>query len=107
MSASSWVWSSRLRANGAEPVGDVSTGELDTVVVMDNVASNPAQGMNFSIFSGLFSIRETAAAPTSGTVDAIAYVGEPSGSAAVIVFSGTTEDGRPVVAEVGCSLYEI
>jgi hypothetical protein len=96
------------RANGAEPVGDVSTGELDTNVGMDNVASNPAQEMNFSItFGTLFSIRETDAAPTNGTVDSIAYVGEPSGDAAVIAFTGTTEDGRAIVAEVGCSLYEI
>ena len=96
------------RANGAEPVGDVSAGELDTLVVMDNVASGPAQEMNFSITSGtILSIRETDAAPTNGTVDSVAYVSEPSGNAAVVAFSGTTEDGRAVVAEVGCSLYEI
>ncbi len=96
------------RANGAEPVGDVSTGELDTLVIMDNVASGPAQEMNFSITSGtILSIRETDAAPTNGTVDSVAYVDEPSGNAAVVAFTGTTEDGRAVVAEVGCSLYEI
>jgi len=96
------------RANGAEPVGDVSTGELDTLVGMDNVASSPAQEMNFSVtFGTIFSIRETDAAPTKGTVDSIAYVGEPSGNAAVILFRGTTEDGRPIAAEVGCTLYEI
>lgn len=96
------------RANGAEPVGDVSTGELDTVVVLDNVASNPAQEMNFSIFFGTtFSILETDPPPTNATLDSVAYVGESSGDTAVIKFSGTTDDGRPVVAEVGCSLYEI
>ncbi len=96
------------RANGAEPVGDISTGELDTLVIMDNVASGPAQEMNFTItFGTILTIRETAAAPTNGTVDSIAYVGEPSGDAAVVEITGTTEDGRAVVAEVGCSLYEI
>lgn len=96
------------RANGAEPVGDVSTGELDTLVIMDNVASGPAQEMNFSITSGtILSIRETAALPTNGTVERVAFVGERSGNTAVIMFSGTTEDGRAVVVEAGCSLYEV
>jgi hypothetical protein len=96
------------RANGAEPVGDVSSGELDLVVAVDNAASGPTQEMNFVATgsSGVFSVY---APPdrSSGTIDSIAYVDEPSDSAAVVEFSGTTEDGRAVVAQLGCSLYEI
>ncbi len=95
------------RANGAEPVGDVSAGELDLVVAVDNVASGPAQEMNFVLTgsSGIFSV--STPDRSSGTIDGIAYVGEPSESAAVVEFSGTTDDGRAVVAQLGCSLYEI
>lgn len=59
-------------------------------------------GVEYPGFKGECEISRGYGAEPVGDVS----VGERSGNDAIILFSGTTEDGRSIVAEVGCSLYE-
>ncbi len=88
------------------PVGDLATPGLTVVVGIDNVASAPAVDANFIMTS------ETAFSMVGiggpGTIDSISYVGPqtPFGAVdlALVAFSGTTDDGAQIVAEVVCEV---
>ena len=88
------------------PVGDLAEPGLLVVVGIDNVASSPAVEANF-IMVGATDFR-MAGLDGSGSIDSIAYVGpEPSGIStelATVAFSGTTDEGAAVVAEVVCEV---
>jgi hypothetical protein len=88
------------------PVGDLSDPGLILVVAVDNVASNPEVEANF-VTTTEKTFRMTGIGGP-GEMDSIAYVGPRTtvGSLdlAQVAFSGTTEDGVPVVAEVVCEI---
>ena len=89
------------------PVGDLSEPGLNVVVGIDNVASGPPVEANFvMVGSESFRMRGVGG---DGTIDSIEYVGDPppaseSTEVAEVAFSGTTDDGVPVVAEVVCEI---
>ncbi len=87
-------------------VGDLATPGLTVVVGVDNVASEPDQEANFVMLNGE-SFR-MAGLGGNGTIDSIEYVGPRAsfGSVelALVAFSGTTDDGLPVVAELVCEI---
>ncbi len=88
------------------PVGDLSEPELSVVVGIDNVASAPAVEANFIML--IETNFRMAGLDIAGTIDSIAYIDPPAtfGSVdlALVSFTGTTDDGIPVVAEVVCEI---
>ncbi len=89
------------------PVGDLSEPGLIVVVGIDNVASAPAVEANFIMTSGQGAFRMSGIGGP-GEIDTIAYIDPPatvgSYELARVAFSGTTDDGVPVVAEVICEI---
>ncbi len=87
-------------------VGDLSTEGLNVVVGIDNVASGPEVEANY-VMVGATTFR-MAGIGGPGTIDSIDYVGPPPSTSAtelvLVAFSGTTDDGLSVVAEVVCEV---
>jgi hypothetical protein len=95
------------RENGAEDVGDVSTEGIEVILAIDNVESSPTEEMNFIVTGTPETFRAVGVGDGAGTVDSIAYVGDQSAlgddtEIGLVAFSGTTDDGTSVVAEVVC-----
>ncbi len=88
------------------PVGDLSTPGLNVVVGVDNVASAPDVEANFIVTSGMTFRMEGLGGP--GTIDSIAYVDPATSSDSVdiarVAFSGTTDEGTSVVADIVCEI---
>lgn len=87
-------------------VGDLSMEDLTVIVGVDNVASEPETEANFIIATA--TAFRMGGLGITGTVDSIDYVGPRAmvGSLdlALVEFSGTSEDGVPVVAELVCEI---
>ena len=84
-------------------VGDLSEPGLNVVLGIDNVASSPEVEANFIIVS-LPNFR-MAGIGGAGTIDSVAYVGSGTpGDVAEVAFTGTTDTGESVVAEVVCEI---
>ena len=93
------------RGNGKEDVGDLSTEGIEIILAIDNVESNPTEEMNFVVTGSTNTFR--AVGVGNGSLESIEYVGAPSGlgdttEIGLVAFSGTTDDGVDVSAEVVC-----
>ncbi len=90
----------------AVPVGDLSEGDLSVLVAIDNVASNPALEANFVIT--VEPNFRMAGFDVAGIIDSIAYIDPPTPFGSIelarVAFTGTTDTGIPVVAEVVCEI---
>ena len=90
----------------AVPVGDLSEPDLSVLVAIDNVASNPAVEANFVIT--VEPNFRMAGLDVAGIIDSIAYVDPPTPFGSIelarVAFTGTTDTGIPVVAEVVCEI---
>lgn len=90
----------------ANPVGDISEPDLSVLVAIDNVDSNPALEANFVIT--VEPNFRMAGFDVAGIIDSIAYVDPPTPFGSIelarVAFTGTTDTGTPVVAEVVCEI---
>ena len=98
---------------GREDVGDISsnTAELEFVVGVDNFEAAGAAARNFNVaFDDLFNTTtEAVGLRVNGTITSYAWGSEltPYGDSqeiGVVVFTGTTDDGDSVVAELVCEI---
>ncbi len=105
------------RQNGSEDVGDLATPGLTVLVGVSNESAEaPSRLGNYKIIidpTAFNTTDEDGAAngeqPTRGSISSIAYGSEfspksQSSVIALVIFTGETEDGVPVVAELVCGI---
>lgn len=93
------------REYGKEDVGELSTEGIEIILAIDNVESNPPEEMNYVVTGTTATFR--AAGIGDGMLESIAYVGDKNAlgdttEIGLVAFSGNTDEGTAVTAEVVC-----
>gem|GEM_PF-1015079 len=102
------------RGNGKEDVGDLNTGDIVTIIAIDNVTAHEDQSMNYiALNEESFRFRDLTGAAgvgnnAAGDITTLKELGprtaDGSRDIVEVRFAGTFEDGTAIEADVVCEL---